>query len=219
MTAPRLFRLATLILALFYTWEVARNADYTAFGAQFRYLTIWALTGNLIAAAAMMVPGWGRPGARGDTALSLLAITNALVVISYWRLFLIDPALVNGETAPKPYREYYLHLVGPVLMWVDLFWLRRGFRRMLPVLAGLAAMVLIYAGWAELLVGPRNAEPVGTVTTGLPYPFLNDMAPGRRAGFYGATFAGGVVLIPVFWGIGRLRRYLASAKSAASPAR
>ncbi|WP_108259674.1 androgen-induced gene 1 family protein [Mangrovicoccus ximenensis] len=213
------YRLFVLILALFYTWEVARSADYAAFGAQFRYLTIWAQTGNLLAAAAMLVPRWGRPDGRLDTLLSLLAILNALVVISYWRLFFIDPSLVNGETAPKPYREYYLHLVGPLLMWVDLFRLKRGFRRMAPVAGGLLAMVLLYTGWAEMLVGPLNAEPAGSVTSGLPYPFLNDMAPGARAGFYGATFAGGVVLIPVFWGIGRLCRYVSSARSAARPLR
>ncbi len=218
MTARR-YRLIVLILALFYTWEVARTADYGAFGAQFRYLTIWAQTGNLLAAAAMLVPRWGRPDGRLDTPLSLLAILNALVVISYWRLFFIDPALVNGENDPKPYREYYLHLVGPALMWTDLFWLKHGFRRMLPVLGGLAAMVLAYLGWAEMLVGPLNAEPVGTVTTGLPYPFLNDMEIAGRATFYGATFAGGAVLVPAFWALGRIRRYVSSRSSAASPAR
>ncbi|WP_172327701.1 hypothetical protein [Mangrovicoccus sp. HB161399] len=219
MTAARRYRLFVLLLALFYTWEVARSADYATFGAQFRYLTIWAQTGNLLAAAAMTVPRLGRADGRLDTPLSLLAILNALVVISYWRLFLIDPSLVNGDNEPKPYREYYLHMVGPALMWIDLFWLKQGFRRMAPVLAGLAAMVLVYTGWAELLVGPLNAEPVGTVTSGLPYPFLNDMNLPARAEFYGATFAGGAVLVPVFWGIGRLRRYVSPSSSAASPER
>ncbi|WP_138466316.1 hypothetical protein [Poseidonocella sp. HB161398] len=205
MTARR-YRLIVLILAILYSIDVAVTADYGTFGAQFRYLTIWALTGNLMAAAAMTVPGFGRPDGRFDLPLSLLAIVNALVVISYWRLFLIDPSLVNGENDPKPYREYYLHLVGPALMWIDLFWLKRGFRRLLPVAGALAAMVVAYAGWAELLVGPLNDAPVGTVTSGLPYPFLNDMELPQRLAFYGTTFVGGLVLIPVFWGVGRLRR-------------
>ena len=125
MIAPRTFRILVLLLTISYFIEVATTANYSAFGAQFRFFTIWALTGNLIAAAAMLRPRHGHPDGRFDTALSVLAIINVLVVFSYWRLFFIDPALVNGDTAPRPYKEYYLHLVGPILMWIDLFWLAR----------------------------------------------------------------------------------------------
>lgn len=205
----RRYRLIALLLALAYFADVARSADYGAFGAQFRYLTIWALTGNLLAAAAMMVPAWARADGRGDTALSVLAVIDALVVFSYWRLFFIDPSLVNGDNEVKPYREYYLHLVGPALMWVDFFSLKQGFRRVVPVLVGLAVAVLAYVGWAELLVGPLNDEPIGTVTTGLPYPFLNDMTGPARATFYGTIFGTGVVFTLGFFGLGWLRRRLA----------
>ena len=218
MTVPR-YRLFVAVLAVLYSIDVARSADYAAFGAQFRYLTIWALTGNTLAALAMLVPRWGRADGRGDTALSVLAIIDALVVISYWRLFLIDPSLVNGDNDPKPYREYYLHAVGPALFWIDFFWLKLGFRRMLRPLLGLAIAVAAYIAWAELLVGPLNPEPVGSITSGLPYPFLNDMTPPERARFYGITFACGAVLVPVFRGLGWVCRQLSPARSAARPAR
>ncbi|MGB5833771.1 MAG: hypothetical protein WBG92_17505 [Thiohalocapsa sp.] len=200
MIAPRHFRILVLLLTIGYFVEVAATANYSSFGAQFRFLTIWALTGNLIAAAAMLRSGYGRPDGRFDIALSVLAIINVLVVFSYWRLFFIDPALVNGDNTPKPYREYYLHLVGPILMWIDLFWLKRGFRRLLPVLIWLAVVVLTYVAWAELLVGPLNAKPVGDVTSGLPYPFLNDLEPQARATFYGTIYGTGAVFTLIFYG-------------------
>jgi hypothetical protein len=206
MIAPRRFRILVLLLAIGYSIEVATTANYSSFGAQFRFLTIWALTGNLIAAMAMLRPGHGHSDGRFDTALSVLAIINVLVVFSYWRLFFIDPALINGDNTPKPYREYYLHLVGPILMWIDLFWLERGFRRLLPVLGWLAVTVLLYVGWAELLVGPLNAEPVGDATSGLPYPFLNDMEPPARATFYGTIYGTGVIFTLMFYGIGLMSR-------------
>lgn len=211
MIYARRFRLVVLLLTILYTGEVAWTADYGAFGAQFRYLTIWALTGNLLAAAAMLRPKLGQPDGRLDSALSVLAILNMLVVFSYWRLFFIDPGLVNGDNTPKPYREYYLHLVGPLLMWIDLFWLKRGFRRLLPVLFWLGVAVMAYVAWSELLVGPLNYKPVGAVTTGLPYPFLNDMVPRDRAVFYGTIYGTGAVFSVLFFGVGVWRRRWAGA--------
>ena len=206
MIDPRHFRLFVLLLTIGYSIEVAATANYGAFGAQFRFLTIWALTGNLIAAAAMLQPAHKHPDGRFDTALSVLAIINALVVFSYWRLFFIDPALVNGDATPKPYREYYLHLVMPILMWIDLFWLERGFRRLLAVLGWLAVTVLVYVAWTELLVAPLNAKPVGDVTSGLPYPFLNDMELPARATFYATIYITGAVFTLVFYGVGTMLR-------------
>jgi hypothetical protein len=110
-------------------------------------------------------------------------------------------AQFNGKNTPKPYREYYLHLVGPILMWIDLFWLKRGFRQLIPVLGWLGVVVLIYVAWAELLVAPLNAEPVGEVTSGLPYPFLNDMEPPARATFYGTIYGTGALFALMFYGV------------------
>lgn len=217
----RSFRLIILALAAFYFVDRGLSADYTAFGAQFRYLTIWALTGNLVAAAAMLTPHYGQPDGRADGALSALAILNALVVFSYWRLFFTDPALVNGTKQIVAYREYYLHLVGPLLMWIDLLLLKRGYRRALPSIAGLAVLIIVYALWAEVLVGPRNDAPVGTVTTGLPYPFLNDMDLQDRLIFYSTIFATGLVFVALFRGLAALRDRTqpSSASSAARPDR
>ncbi|MCR9088132.1 MAG: androgen-induced gene 1 family protein [Rhodobacteraceae bacterium] len=221
MTRLRLFRLAIFALALFFFVDRAFIANWDAFGAMFRYLTIWALTGNLIAAAAMLTPRYGRPDGRADGWLSTLAILNALVVFSYWRLYFINPALVNGSNEIVAYREYYLHLLGPALMWIDLMLIKRGFRRVLPAVAGLSVLILAYTLWAELLVGPLNDAPVGTVTSGLPYPFMNDMALPQRLRFYGSIFLTGLVFVALFRGLAWLRDRAqpSSASRAASPER
>lgn len=221
MTRLRLFRLAVFALAVFFFIDRALISNWDAFGSMFRYLTIWALTGNLIAAAAMLIPRYGLPDGRADALLATQAILNAIVVFSYWRLYFIDPTLVNGSNEIVAYREYYLHLVGPLLMWIDFMGIKRGFRQVLPAIAGLAILILAYTLWAELLVGPRNDAPVGTVTSGLPYPFMNDMELPQRLRFYGSIFVTGLAFVALFRGLAWLRDRAqpSSASKAASPER
>ena len=195
-----LYRWCVLLLAAFFFLDRFTAEDFgnmAEFGWQFRYLTIWALTGSLIAAAMMLTPAYGRPGPRGEVFVSVVAVLNVIVVVSYWRLYFTDPKLVNGENEIVAYREYYLHLLGPLLQWVDVLTIKRAFRHMGAAALGLGALVLAYLGWAEFAVEPLNAAPVGTVTAGLPYPFLNDMTPAQRLGFYAATWASGLVFILV----------------------
>lgn len=206
--AVRTYRWIVFLLAAFYFAEqfwVREFGNMDKFGWQFRYLTIWALTGSMISAGLMLRPGWGTPGdPKGEVLAGLVGVINMMVVVSYWRLYFTDPALVNGENVPVLYREYYLHLLGPLLQWIDMLWIKRAFRRYAPVALWLAVLVIVYLSWAELVVSPLNAEPAGHVTNGLPYPFLNDMAADQRAIFYGVTFASGLVFAAVFWGLQRI---------------
>ncbi|MEM1130091.1 MAG: hypothetical protein AAGH83_06150 [Pseudomonadota bacterium] len=197
------YRLCVLALALFYfidRFSLEDYRDFSDFGWQFRYLTIWALTGSLIAAAAMLVPGLGAPGPRWSIYVSVIAVINAIVVYLYWRIYLDDPSLIYGDNAIVWWRDYYLHLAGPLLQWIDVLFIKRAFRFPLRVAAWLAVMVVAYAAWAELVVGPLNDGPVGSVTSGLPYPFMNDMVFSARLRFYVMAFLAGLLLIAVFRG-------------------
>lgn len=199
----RAYRWIVLLLALAFFIDRATIedfADWSDFGWQFRYLTIWALTGSLIAAALMLTRRFGQRDGRGAVFVSVVAVLNMIVVLSYWRLYFDDPTLVNGDNTIVPLREYYLHLAGPVLQWIDVLAIKRGFRRVVSVAAWLGVAVLAYLGWSEFVVAPLNDDPVGTVTAGLPYPFLNDMAPGARLAFYGVTWASGLVFIAILRG-------------------
>lgn len=194
------FRWVVLLLAVIFFVDRAGVEDLgnmSEFGWQFRYLTIWALTASMISAALMLSSRFGGQDDRGAVFASITAVLNMIVVVSYWRLYFTDPALVNGENVIVPLREYYLHLLGPILQWIDVLAIKRGFRRMGASALWLGVLVLAYLGWAEFIVQPLNDHPVGTVTNGLPYPFLNDMELSARLVFYGATWASGLVFIVV----------------------
>jgi len=45
----------------------------------------------------------------------------------------------------------------------------------------------MYIFWKEALTGPLNNTQVGSVTCGLPFPFLNNMLYAERVGFYVTT--------------------------------
>jgi hypothetical protein len=69
-------------------------------------------------------------------------------------------------------------------------------------------IVLAYVGWSEILVGPLNDAPIGRVTTGLPYPFLNNMEPSQRAIFYGINLVVALVFYGLFAGVAAIIRRL-----------
>lgn len=217
MDRVRVFRSVAFGLALFFWLEQFRGlSGGVGFGAQFRYLTIWALTASVLS--------FGLALRRGPPPLTLAAVAtvmNGLVVVLYWRLFFIDPALVNNGT-PVWWREYYLHLLGPLLQAFDALVVMAAFRAPLRVAGWLAVLILAYVGWAELVVQPLNDWPAGRVTSGLPYPFLNDLEPAARLGFYARTAAMALVFVALGWGLCRWRlgrQSRASRRRAARPER
>lgn len=204
--AIRVFRWIVFALAAFYVLrQFVFSADYSEPGGPFRYLTHWALLMSFATASRMLAVTEGRSERDWGMLVGVTAVSNALVVFLYWRLFLEDPALVNNGT-PIWWVEYYIHLAGPLLQWIDALFIFGAFRHVWSALAGLAVIVASYIGWMELFVGPFNARPIGSVTSGLPYPFLNNMEPAARAGFYGSTAGSVVLFLLVFWGASVLAR-------------
>lgn len=58
---------------------------------------------------------------------------------------------------------------------------------------------IAYIIWSDAIVGPFDIEPVGSVTSGLPYPFLNDMTFTDRALFYDTAVATAFMMYAGFW--------------------
>lgn len=209
-TTPKLaiFRWTVLLLAVFYWLELFRRFAPEEFGWQFRFLTIWALTLSVVSAAAMLNHMRGGPAPYVLAATT--AIFNALVLLLYWRLYFTDPALVNGSGEIVAWREYYLHGAGPLLQIFDALFLFGAFRKPISTVAATMLGIVLYVSWIEFLVAPLNDAPRGTVTSGLPYPFLNDLEPAGRMSFYLTTTATGLVFIAlgtlVTWGMGRIAR-------------
>lgn len=186
----RLFRWVVFLLAAGYVlYQVVIDADYTAPGGPFRFLTIWALLASFFCASRMLALTERRSARRWDAVVATTMVMNALVVFLYWRLYFTDPALVNGRGPIPWYLQYYLHALGPLLQWIDALFLHRAVQRAHVAALLLAGVIAGYVLWVEHVVQPLNQHPVGRVTEGLPYPFLNNLEFPERLAFYGTTAA------------------------------
>ena len=199
-----LFRWVVFILALGFWNQQFLLADLSKFGIQFRFLTIWTLTFNVIVAFQMLKTSQGNTTARWDGFVGLVVVMNVAVVVQYWRLYFIDPALVQSNGGLPWYREYYLHALGPMLVWIDAFLIHGAFKKIKTTFIWVIAIGLLYPIWLELLVQPRNTLPVGTETNGLPYPFLNDLTFSGRSVFYAISTIANIVFLVIGIGIARL---------------
>ncbi|MEL6099674.1 MAG: hypothetical protein AAFR68_00010 [Pseudomonadota bacterium] len=216
-----IWRWIVFLLGAGYCIDQILFGSYSGFGGPFRYLTIWALFLSFYSASRMLALTEQRITQRHEVTAICAAVLNVMVVYLYWRLFLQDPTLVNGETANVWYREYYLHGLGPMLQIIDALFVARVFRRVQRAILPLLGLIGVYVVWSELLVGPLNDSPKGTVTNGLPYPFLNSMELSERAVFYVANVGVALTLLLCFAALGWLiYRVLPSAASrAANPSR
>lgn len=196
-TKTVLFRWVVVLLAMFFSAQMFFIIDYSLFGWQFRYLTIWGLTLSLISGIWMLQLSRGATSTRPDALVAMTFVINGLVVFLYWRIYFQDPALVNGGNEIVWYREYYVHLMGPVLQWIDALFIYGAFRRLVRPLIATFAAVTAYTAWIEIFLRNFSSRPEGSITSGLPYPFLNDMtffsnpdlpAAMTRFGFYINTF-------------------------------
>ena len=202
-----IYRWIVFLLAAGYCLRTIFFAGYDGFGGPFRYLTIWALFLSFFCASRMLALSEGRSQRRWDAVVSATTVVNAMVVLLYWRLYFADPASVtrDGELGAF-WLEIYLHGLGPALQAIDAVFVHRSFRQIWRALGVLFAIILTYVGWAELIVGPMNDSPVGSVTSGLPYPFLNSLEFSGRAVFYASNFGVAIVLLLVFAGLAFMAR-------------
>ena len=205
------YRWTVFLLALGYSLYMFTVTDRSAFGWQFRFLTIWALTANLIASAQMLRLSMGRTKNEWNSFISMGVVLNVVVVVNYWKLYFENPASVNSSSQGIAwFLEYYLHLMGPLLMALDAFFILGAFRNVPRVLLYAVLLGVAYPLWSEFVVLPMNSSPAGKVTSGLPYPFLNDMEVTARLTFYGILNATNFVFVGIGWllarGIAALRQ-------------
>ena len=191
-----IYRWIVFLLAAWFAVYHIWTGDYSNFGGPFRKLTFWGLFLSFFAASRMIAIMEHRTTRSHDVTAMVAAVVNGMVVFLYWRLYFEDPALVHdsGNTGPW-WDNYYLHLVGPALQIFDAIFLKRAFSKPLKAVVPLLLFVSAYVLWGELALQPLSDLPSGSVTSGLPYPFLNNMELGARAGFYGTNLGFSVVLL------------------------
>jgi len=191
------YRWLVFILVLGFWLDLFYTTDRTLFGWQFRYLTDWGLTANLIVAWLMLRYSLGRSDRTYNAFVSASAVLGAIVVFMYWKLYFDDPALVNGDHIMPWYQEYYVHGITQILMLFDAFFILGAFRQVGKTLATAMVIFISYIAWTEFVVRPLNDLPAGGATSGLAYPFLNDMVLSGRLVFYAATIATAIVLLGI----------------------
>lgn len=202
MNLRLIFRWTAFLLAGGYCLRMLIFGNWDGFGGPFRFLTVWALFCSFFAFSRMMAIEESRSESRWDGFVCMTAVINTMVVILYWRLYFGDPTSVtpDGELAAW-HLEIYLHLLGPLLQVIDTLFVHRSYRKLGAALGWLIGVIGLYVLWAELVVQPLNNSPAGTVTSGLPYRFLNDLELSDRMGFYATNLAVGIGLLLVFAGI------------------
>lgn len=197
-----IFRWIAFLLAAGYCLRTLIFGGWDAFGGPFRFLTIWALFCSFFSFSRMMAIEEGRSDRRWDGFVSMTAVINTMVVFLYWRIYFADPTSLrtSGELGLW-YLEYYLHGLGPFLQVIDTIFIHRSYRRLKATAAWLVAVIVLYLSWAELVVRPHNDSPVGSVTSGLPYPFLNNLELSDRMVFYATNLVTAIVLLLIYAGI------------------
>lgn len=198
------FRGVCFTSAMLYWFYQFYVANYNGFGIQFRYLTIWGLTGSAIVTGLLFMQTLSKQKENYFAVVSSVCVLNALVVFLYWRLYFIDPELVNYSGSIIWFQEYYLHLLGPLLLFVDSILLNRSFRQFKTGIILTLLISFSYVAWTEIVTTPLNNTPVGSKAAGLPYPFLNDMVLADRLIFYAISIVTGVFFYFLFWFIDRV---------------
>ena len=210
MNPVLIFRWIAFLLAAVFCLRVVFLSDYAGGVGPFRYLTIWALFMSFWSVSRLIAQHEGRTARRWDGLIAATAVMNTMVVFLYWRLYFADPLSVtdDGELGAWD-MELYLHGLGPAIQIFDALFLRRAFGAVGEAVIWLTGTIAVYLTWSELVVSALHAKPLGTVTSGLPYPFLNNMEIGERAMFYGVNFVIAFIFLSVFvaiaWLIKRFR--------------
>ena len=201
--SPRLiFCWIAFLLAAGYCIRTLVFGGWDTFGGPFRFLTVWALFFSFFAFSRMMALEEGRSTKRWDGFVCMTAVLNTMVVFLYWRLYFADPTSVTSDGQLNAWHlELYMHLLGPVLQVVDTIFVHRSYRRLLPAIGWLVGVIATFVALSELVWQPLNSTPAGLVTSGLPYPFLNNLEFGERVVFYATNFVTAFAILLLYAGI------------------
>lgn len=194
-----IFRWIVFLLAAGYCVNEILTSDFSKFGGPFRFLTIWALFLSFYSASRMLALSERRITQHHEVTAMCAAVLNIMVVFLYWRLYLADPKNMGSDIAW--YEQYYLHGLGPLLQVIDALFVARVFRRIWRGVAPLLGLIVVYVLWAEFAVQPLNTTPTGSVSSGLPYPFLNNLELSGRLTFYVSNGAVAIALLGALAGL------------------
>ena len=91
-------RLVFLLAGFYLVWMLLIDADYSATGGPFRFLTIWALLLSFFSASRMMASVEHRSDNDWPALVAVTATLNFMVVFLYWRIFLSNPDGITSSS-------------------------------------------------------------------------------------------------------------------------
>lgn len=208
------YRWIVFLLALGYSIYHIGWGNYDHWGGPFRFLTFWGLFYSVYAGWRMLAFSTHRSDTPAYPTAMVAGVVNTMVLFLYWRLYLIDPFLVhpNGDSGDW-WNNYYLHGVGPLLQLIDALFIARAFRNPLRAALPVIGFVLAFVLFGELIAQNFSNYPEGSVTSGIPYPFLNNMEMGARAAYYAQNLGVALAILAAYCGLTRLGIWLFSRRA------
>ena len=193
------FLLASIFIADIFFLSGSHLFQDIGFGKQFKFFTLWSFVANFSVCLILFLRMFQFRLRINDSIVAIATMMGIFTVILYWGLFFIDPSLVNYTDQRLNFlREYYLHLIGPLLLSIEGFFYSRAFKKFLNIAKYAALINFGYFAWIEFIIAPLNKFPVGKITKGLPYPFMNDMNSIERLIFATSCFIFGLLFIWLF---------------------
>ena len=196
-----LFRVTCLAFSFFFVLDMfflfgSKFFIEAGFGKQFRYFTLWSLLANFMALLFLSLSMKLMIFDKTKPFIAISSMMGLFTIVLYWGLFFINPNLVNyADERLDFFREVYLHFLGPALLFFDALILKKAFTHFKKIIPYAFIINFGYFTWLELLVGPNSNFPVGKVTSGLPYPFMNNMLLEHRLIFMVICFMCGALFI------------------------
>ncbi len=148
------------------------------------FFSFFTILSNSLAAVVLAWAGlWHFTRGRGAhveppaLAMALACVTTYMIITGVVYNWLLRSIELPQGSAPIPWSNELLHLIGPLFLLVDLFVGPR--RRALPWRAvwGIIAFPILWVLYT-LLRGPLVTNPVSRDPFWYPYPFLNPNNPG-----------------------------------------
>lgn len=212
--AKTLFSLfASALAAVYFIYDLTIT-NYAYVGWNLRFLTIWGLVAALITHLYCAFKRINKQTITLNTLINTSTLINVMVAFLYWRLYLIDPSLVNGDKTPVWIREYYLHALGPLLIVIEAVFLSSQFKPYLKSWLWSMVVCIAYSAWIELIIRPLSL--MSPAWSKIPYPFLANLSGYKLVEFYIQTYITAsivfVILALLSIGIGKITTQIKSIK-------
>ncbi len=164
-----------IILATFFVYINFERFHlfFISFGGAYRFWSDWGFAACVLSCYWMLSSTKRKKHAIGISVISAASVSYAGL---YWVFFLGAPGSGALPVSFEPVTTAIIHSVVPLLQIINTIFFVNSFQRLKPIMYRILVLTIAYVIWLIVLVAPLNDTPSGTVTSGYPYPFLNNLS-------------------------------------------